>query len=425
MENVNHGIFINYKRSNKHTAIRIYDYFKNKGLNPFLDLYYTSQTKFYDFIIRKVEEAPYFLCVLTADGLRDLLDPALRDRDPDADLYYQEIKTACERKKDIFLLVSKDIKPEDLARLPEEIKKIDAIKDIRGVSYDLLPDDNLFDSLMDNLFKQIDLKMLREFVNWRNYSFYNANTLLLPHTELKNTTATLNNRFGKDFIDCVKSGEPYTGETRIKEINMVCYAASLVAAPERDKVDKRAYDGGIFSRVITYLVSDPSISFSIIMNAPLSAAAKDAVVYEKLGNSGFENNNYGAGVFLVAYANFDRLQNEEPYKSALANNRFDFMVTDCVLPYALFQIIYKDEWAEYNHIKVDLYSYGLHTSEDRRSMVVFEKDDKANYDFFVRQIETLKSNQNRKKSAQLIKKNHKKWIKEWEKLKKKKEASEK
>ena len=79
-------------------------------------------------------------------------------------------------------------------------------------------------------------------------------------------------------------------------------------------------------------------------------------------------------------------------------------------------MVYKDGWEEFNHVKVDLYSLDLDSSVERRSMIIFEKDDKINYDFFVHQFMYLRRDEFRKRSEQLKKKKTDKWLSEWKKL---------
>lgn len=402
-----HGIFINYKRSYKHLAGRIYDYFNVKGLNPFMDEYSMNQEEDYrNILVREIIDSPYFLCLLTRDGLNDIYSENYEDK-----AYYKEIETACDNNKKILLIVFGDINFDSLSPLPERIKKIRYVN-----HYTFSEENRLFYSFMDTLYqKDINLDLLSEVLNWREYTKRNSNILMCSREKLDGSVASLNNRFGRDFVDCVRSGKEFNGEYRIKEINMVCYAASLIFAPEKNMIDRKAYDFGLLFNIFAYLLNDKNFTFRITINAPESAAAKDAIEYAKLGNSALEDNE--TAIFLASYANIDMLKQEEPYKTAFAEKRFKFMVTDCALPYALFQIVYKSGWEEFNHVKVDLYSYDIDSSVDRRSFMIFEKDDKDNYDFFAEQIKSLRSKQYRKKSDNLIAENHSKWIELWEQFK--------
>ena len=118
-------------------------------------------------------------------------------------------------------------------------------------------------------------------------------------------------------------------------------------------------------------------------------------------------------VFLNTYANINRMIESGPYKTASKERRFTFTVTECVLPYAMFQIVYDEENREKNHIKVDLYSCNMASSADRRTMVIFMREDQENYDFFENQIKFFNSREMRKRSFELISQNHDRLMQAW------------
>lgn len=408
-----HGIFINYKRSHKDLAGRIYDYLTLRGLNPFMDEYSMNQGEdFRDTLEQEIIDSLFFLSILSEDGVKDLTAPDHEDKP-----FYKEVETACLHNKKILMIVVGGIDFYSIGELPKEIEKIKYIN-----HYPLPKENRHFHSVIDNLLKNdilneavTDKKTLEEALNWRMYAKHRANTLLAPRTELESSIASLNNRFGVDFVECVRNKEPFTGDYRIKEINMTCYAASIVVAPDKNMNDRKAYDFGLMFNIFAYLLEDMDFSLRIITNAPCTPATEDAIEYAKTGNSALED--YEEAGFLGSYASINQLREKEPYKSAFTEKRFRFMVTDCSLPYSLFQIQYKNGWEEFDHIKVDLYSYGIDSNADRRSMVIFRKTDSANYDFFEKQIQYLKSKENRKRSDKLIRENHDKWIEKWNELK--------
>ena len=134
---------------------------------------------------------------------------------------------------------------------------------------------------------------------------------------------------------------------------------------------------------------------------------------EKLGNSSLES--CPEAVFYGSYAGVKGLMENDPVFSAAAKEkRFKFMVTESVLPYALFQIVYKDNWKEYNHIKVDLYSSGMDSNMNRRSMVVFESADEENYNFFASRYNYIR---NARESKALITLHNDEWLAKWEEIK--------
>ena len=79
----------------------------------------------------------------------------------------------------------------------------------------------------------------------------------------------------------------------------------------------------------------------------------------------------------------------------------------------MFQIIYDEENREKNHIKVDLYSCNMDSSDDRRTMVIYRREDQENYDFFENQIKFFNSREMRNRSFELISQNHDRWMQAW------------
>ena len=108
---------------------------------------------------------------------------------------------------------------------------------------------------------------------------------------------------------------------------------------------------------------------------------------------------------------------EDPYKTAEEQNRFQFTLSNCVMPFSIFRVIYKAGWEELNHVKVDLYSLNLDSSSDRRSILIFEKDDRVNYEYFANQFKYL-WDKDFGNTSNLIKKYDKTWLQKWEELKK-------
>ena len=210
-------------------------------------------------------------------------------------------------------------------------------------------------------------------------------------------------------VRCIKEGRPYTGENHIRFVHMSCYAASIIFSPGMDMVDEQAFDRGLMFNIFANLLEDEEFSLEIVINAPGSFAAQDAVENKKMGNSALEA--YPEAIFLSSYCNIQRLIREDPvFGKAYQEKRFRFMVTENVLPYALFQMEYKPGFEEYSHIKVDLYSEGLVSNMDRRCMVIFKENDPDNYGFFAERYKYIRDV---RESRRLIAENHERWLQEW------------
>ena len=404
-----HGIFICYKRSHSYLAGRVYDFFKYKGLDPFMDEQNMHRTNnFPEMLKNEIISTPYFLCILTEDGLADLLSESYAEN-----VYFKEIKTALDSGRDIIILREEVVTYEKFRDIPDE----DVREGLKVIHSNIISDNNeAFTHVLELIYQSIDLAKLKGVINWREYTQLNSNVLLLQRNELQDTTATLENRFGAEFVQCVRDRKEFTGQYIIKEINMACYSANMIFTADRDMLDRNSYDLGMMFRIFANLLKDPDFNLRMVLNAPGSFAAQDAVDYRKLGNSSFEE--YPEAVFLSSFSNIHKLMGIEPYSSASQQRRFSLILTECCLPYAIFHVVYKKGWEELNHVKIDLYSINIDSSEERRSMLIFEKDNKADYDFFVNQFVYLRQSSFQKRSRKLIRENEDRWLQEWEDLKK-------
>lgn len=402
-----HGVFISYKRSHKHLAGRIFDYFNYREMAPFIDEHSLHQSQsFWKDIEKEIQSSPYFLLLLTEDGLEDLLS----ENHQETALFF-EIKTAFENNKDIRILSYGDVNLEKLNYLPKEIQSLKNI-----TVYKIPEDSRFFFPLMNELYqKDFDPKEMVERIGWNQALKRRVNTFIVDRAELEQNYASFNHRFGKEFMLNLLESEK-NKESRIKEINLICYAANVIFTPNRSLIDRKAFDYGTMFNVFKRLLEDDDFYLRIITVAPFSTPVGDAIEYQRLGNSALMDEEQM--VFLSSYAGIERLKRDEPFKTAFIQRRFLYYVTECALPYAIFQVIYKDPWKELNHVKVDLYSVGMDSSMDRRTMIFFEYDplQKANYDFFVHQFQYLLQ-EARRRSKKLISKNHEEWMKKWEEMK--------
>ena len=408
-----HGLFISYKRSHKYLAGRIYDYFFYRGLNPFMDEHTMNQTQdFRQEIFSEIDKAPYFLCLLTEDGYKEL---QTEDEKVNENMvFFHETLHALTSKRGFIRIVlfgNFQVEKEKLN------PRVAALADINY--YQLYDSNRLFNETMKKIYeKDLDIEKLTGELNWKNYEFFNGQTVVDSRGKLENLDYglfSLKHRFGKEFVESIKNNIKYdASKHHIREVNMVCYAASIIFAPQRNMVDHRAYDYGLMFNIFSKLFENNQFHLDIVINAPFSEAAKAAVKYKNLGNDAMKDDEQA--IFYGSYGSLCDLKKQDPYKTAFENNQFSFMVTERFLPYALFEIIYDDEYKEFNHIKVDLYSYGIDANSERRTMVFFQDTDGANYNFFKKQITMLKDEY--ELSKKLIAKNEKLWLAKWEKFKK-------
>lgn len=395
-----HGIFISYRHEDWALAGRIHDFLESKGMHPFWDVT-IQQGHFPEQLRLKIQQAPYFLCVLNRN--------TFYTDNPD-DWVYKELEIALsDPQKKILLIADGDF--EWTEQLPEKLTG--GSRDIRECQYIRVNRDNFTRKMEDLCRRDIDWRVLSGVLDWRQ-RIASANNVYLGKREyIERTLAPLSDRFGAELVKALGQNMEYDGENHIRFIHMSCYAASIIFSNQQDMVDERAFDLGMMFNIFAWLLRDPAFNLEIVINAPGGVAMQDAIDQEKLGNSALET--CPEAIFLSSYSNISRLIREEPiFVKAYKEKRFRFMVTENVLPYALFQVEYKPEYEQYSHVKVDLYSEGLTSNMDRRCMMIFKEDDPENYNFFVRRYEYTR---NPKKSKMLIQKNHDQWVAQWEQLK--------
>lgn len=392
-----HGIFISHKSEDWALAGRIYDYFNASGYCPFLDVESLHQGNFDVSLEEKIRSTPYFLLVLTQNTFKDVASTSW---------VLREIRVALESNRMIFLVAV------DKFRWPKD-KWASDLAELYNKHIYYVNKTNFFSIMKKLVDEDISGEQLVSVIDWKKKARFMSQTYLTSREQIQKTICTLEARFGSELVSCVKNNQPFSGQNYVKSIHMSCYAASLVFAPQINMVDERAFDRGVLFNIFTELLKDDEFSLEIIITAPGSMAAKEAEESEKLGNGRLEE--YPEAVFLSSYSNIFRLIEQDPvFVKAKRERRFKFMVTDMALPYALFQINYKTEYNKYDHIKVDLYSEGLTSNMERRSMLIFRETDIENYAFFE---ERYNKTRNLKRSSKLIEDNHQKWISDWEKLK--------
>lgn len=94
--------------------------------------------------------------------------------------------------------------------------------------------------------------------------------------------------------------------------------------------------------------------------------------------------------------------------------RFHFHVMKTSMPFGIFNVEFLDDAQKYNHVKVDLYSASLDNEDERRSFVIWQRDDPQNYKFFVDNFNNIKRNRQICERATL--KMLKVWTEKWEKF---------
>ena len=168
-------------------------------------------------------------------------------------------------------------------------------------------------------------------------------------------------------------------ELGIKEIRILNLSSNTVLNPEIVDVSIKEKHNEL-SRRIEKLVVQEKIKLVMVIAAPDSEAAKEAVRTEKVINTRIHRNKREL-VFYSAYAAIqEKIAQDGVFQDSYEKGRFVYRLTEDVLPYAIFQVKYED--SRKNHIKLDLYSPYIGGEKDRRTIYLYENKRSDDYRFF-------------------------------------------
>lgn len=211
----------------------------------------------------------------------------------------------------------------------------------------------------------------------------------------------------------------YTIENRfemiehIKEIKILNLASTSVVSPIL--IDYYSESSKSLSAKIQEALKR-GIYVELIITEPGTYAMNDAL--KKVANRNLANIKDRRAVFYGAYASLNESLHDTGSEYYKAYNRqpkqFNYYLTDISLPFSIFCIEFKPGYEEYNNIKIDLYSAELKAEKYRRSMVISQKYDYKNYEFFHSNYDDIRmSCLNNERESQF----GQEWLKEWYEIK--------
>ena len=227
----------------------------------------------------------------------------------------------------------------------------------------------------------------------------------------------------EESLDLVRDNFKKRFTRRIKKIRILGIALPAIFAT--DRADYSYKDKGFKrDKIFNYIKAavKAGAELEVITNAPLPALIQDAKA--KVPPTGRTVEERIASIYDV-YFNIKTLKssgsNSDPVFASASKDengsRFIHKLTNIVLPYSLFQIIFEDSYKGNNHIKVDIYSPEVASNGKRISMVFFESTDNDNYKFFDENFTQISNNLCL--SDKEIEESEERWQYEWDEIKKK------
>ena len=171
-------------------------------------------------------------------------------------------------------------------------------------------------------------------------------------------------------------------------VRILNIASSLIVNPSEAEYGHKKQDTHNLSEIIYTILRDTNAWVQLVLADPTNWVVNDAK--SKIANPlGAE-----AIIFSAQSRLYDLLTGNDVYIKALQERRFQYRVTDIAIPFVVFAVEYDYRYSYLNHVKIDLYSAALTDEDSRRSMVIWQRQDNENYDFFLQNFKDIISNSN-------------------------------
>jgi hypothetical protein len=201
------------------------------------------------------------------------------------------------------------------------------------------------------------------------------------------------------------------GYKHIRNIRLMNLACNLFLNPEIADIRDLEIDGSsLLAQSLSKIMCETNARLELMLIEPSNHNIFD--VKTKIANH--RAGGSAGTVFSAINAVYSMLSSDTIY-SRLNRTRFEFFVSRISLPFGIFNVEFLPEYAQFNHVKVDLYSAALDSEDDRRSFIIWQRTDPINYQFFVGNFNRMKSDRNICKEPTV--KEIKKWIEYWERTK--------
>lgn len=197
------------------------------------------------------------------------------------------------------------------------------------------------------------------------------------------------------------------GYRHIRRIRLMNLASNFILNPDIIDMGQFQQSPSELSKALQRILKGRTAVLDLMLAEPHPANLKDAVT--KMANpvAGSREN-------LIYYgweAIFNNMLADTIYKKAYEEHRFLYFSLNIVAPYALFGVEFDNEYQQYDHVKIDLYSPGIGSEDQRRSFIIWKDLDYKNYHFFIENFDRVKSDRTICQQPELD--TIKGWLDEW------------
>lgn len=176
--------------------------------------------------------------------------------------------------------------------------------------------------------------------------------------------------------------------SEIREIRLMNICSNFIIAPSAINITHDVDDVKI-SDSIEKILKNGRVGFNLILIEPNQYNLKDINTKIACRTKGSSKEQ----LYSSLNALYEKLKdNNSIYSQLSKKGQFALYLMKISMPYAIFNVVFSHDYKEYNHVKVDLYSAAINNENERRSFIIWQKDDPDNYKFFVDNFDVIKAN---------------------------------
>lgn len=175
--------------------------------------------------------------------------------------------------------------------------------------------------------------------------------------------------------------------SEIRQIRLMNISSNSIINPETVNIAHEV-DNIKISDAIEKIMEHKKLNFEMILLEPNQHNLKDIntkIVFQHCGSS-------MDSLYSALFALYQKLSNDTIYSQLRKSNHFSLYLMKICMPFGIFNVEFSSLYKKYNHVKIDLYSAAITNESERRSLIIWQKDDPNNYDFFVRNFDSIKLN---------------------------------
>ena len=210
-----------------------------------------------------------------------------------------------------------------------------------------------------------------------------------PDNERKPNNVYMESRekIHKQYLFNERLGGDVDTRKHITEIKILSFTSNLLINPELPGTGGIPEDKPSNAEVMLSVIEQSKARIELILAKPTDYVLKD-IITKLASKIGPVNSVYSAQNAMYELLTGNRNESLS-YQKAYKDKRFHYKVTELCIPFAIFAVKYDDDYHDLNHVKVDLYSAALSDENNKRSMIIWQNQDEANYTFFIKNFDDI------------------------------------